>query len=359
MKLLDRYLFKRFLTTYLFSVVVIVLIILVIDFVEKNDDFLEKSAPMRSILLDYYLNLAPYWANYVSPLMLFISTVFFTAQLASHTEIIAMLTSGISFKRIMVPYVLGASVVALFTFLLMGWVLPGMNKTRIAFENEYIKDKYYFNERDYHLAIEKNTYVYFSSYNNDSKTAYDFSIDKFEDNELIEKLSARRIIWVDSLEKWRIESFSVRKLGIMKDELFFSQVPKDTSLAIYPSDFESTHALYETYTIPELIDKINLIEKRGNEGIESFQLELYQRFANPFAAIILAIMALIVSSRKRRGGVGVQIAVGFVLAFIYILFFIMVKAIAESGNMSPLLAVWLPNLVFGSITTLMYFTVPR
>lgn len=361
MKILDKYLFKKFLTTYVFAVFVIVLVIVVIDFVEKNDDFIEHNAVTKDILLLYYANLAPYWANYISPLMIFISTVFFTAKLASHTEIIAILSSGTSFRRLMYPYILGASVVAVFSFLMVGWILPRANKVRIAFENEFIHEKYYFNDRDLHMAVEKDVYAYLSSYDTQSKTAYDITLEKIVDNKLVEKLYARRGTYVDSLSTWQLYDYKIRKLGILKDDLIFSSgsTPLDSAINMFPSDFDNANNVHETMTIPQLQAKIDLINSRGAEGVEVFQIEYYQRFATPFAVIILSLMGLIVSARKARGGVGVQIAIGFVLAFIYILFYIMSKGIAESGNMPPLLAVWLPNIVFGSIATVMYFTVPR
>jgi lipopolysaccharide export system permease protein len=359
MKVLDKYLIKKFLSTYVFSVLVIVLIVMVIDYGDHNDDFVQNKATTREVLLDYYLNLAPYWANYISPLMIFISTVFFTAKMAAHTEIISILTSGISFRRLMVPYIMGAAVVAIFSFLMMGWVLPKANAKRIAFENKYIQESFYFSDRDFHMTVAPDTYVYFSSYNNQSKTAFDFTIEKFEGNELLEKLSARRITWIDTLEKWRIYDYQIRDLGIMKDDITINRQYIDSTINMFPTDFESNHSIHETFTINQLDKQIKLLESRGSEGIEPFKIELYQRFATPFAVIILSVMGLIVSARKRRGGVGLQIAIGFVLAFVYILFYIMSKGIAESGNMDPLLAVWLPNIVFGFIATFMYFTVPR
>jgi lipopolysaccharide export system permease protein len=352
MNILDKYLIKRFLKTYFFAVLVIVLIIMVIDFVEKNDDFIQKKAPMRAILLSYYANLAPYWANYISPLMIFISTVFFTAQMAAHSEIVAILSSGTSFRRLMVPYIMGASVIAVLSFAMVGWILPRANKVRLAFESVYINDKFYFSDRDFHTAVAPNTYAYMSSYNNETKTGYDFTLEKIADNKLIEKLSAKRIEWNDSTKRWKISDYKIRTLGIMKDKMTFNIASKDTVINLAPS-------VYETFTIPELQERISLIKSRGAEGIESFQIEFYQRIATPFAVIILSLMGLIVSARKARGGVGFQIAIGFVLAFVYILFYIMSKGIAESGNMQPILAVWLPNIVFASIGTFMYFTVPR
>ncbi len=359
MNILDKYLIKRFLKTYIFAVLVIVLIIMVIDFVEKNDDFIQKNAPMRAILFSYYANLAPYWANYISPLMIFISTVFFTAQMAAHTEIVAILSSGTSFTRLMRPYFIGASLVALLSFVMVGWILPKANKVRLAFESVYVNEKFYFSERDFHTAVAPNTYAYMSSYNNEQKRGFDFTLERIENNKLIEKLSAKRIEWNDSTQKWRIFDYKIRTLGVMKDQLVFHATAKDTLINLSPKDFESNRNVYETFTIPELRSKIALIQSRGAEGIETFQIELYQRIVTPFAVIILSLMGLIVSARKARGGVGFQIAIGFMLAFFYILFFIMSKGIAESGNMPPMLAVWLPNIVFSGIGTIMYFTVPR
>jgi lipopolysaccharide export system permease protein len=361
MKTIDKYIFKKFLSTYVFAVFIIVLVIIVIDFVEKNDNFIQNNAPTRAIFLDYYLNLAPYWANYISPLMIFISTVFFTAKMAAHTEIIAILSTGTSFRRLMVPYILGAIVVAIFSFIMVGFILPKANKVRIAFENEYVRDKYYSTDRDIHMAVDVNTYAYISSYDIGSKTAYDFTLEKIEKNQLTEKLTSRRAVWVDSLEKWQIYDYQIRKIGILKDNLVFQSgsVPMDTAVNMFPSDFENSTNRHETMTIPQLREQISLINSRGAEGVESFEIEYYQRFATPFAVIILSLMGLIVSARKKRGGVGLQIAIGFVLAFVYILFYIMSKGIAESGNMPALLAVWLPNIVFTSIASIMYFSVPR
>ncbi|WP_367916080.1 LptF/LptG family permease [Leadbetterella sp. DM7] len=357
---IDRYLIKRFLTTYVFAVFIIVLVILVIDFVEKNDDFLETKPSNKAIFFDYYMNLAPYWANYISPLMIFISTVFFTAKMASHTEIIAILGSGTSFRRLMLPYFIGSGIVAVYSFVMVGWVLPRANLPRIEFQNKYIEGDFFFSGRDIHMAVQKNVYAYLSSYDNGSNTAYDFTLEKVENNRLVEKLSARRATYDDSLKKWKLYDYQIRKLGIMKDQMTYSQaVPLDTSINMFPSDFTNAKNRQETLTIPQLQDYIALINSRGAEGVEIYKIEYYQRFATPFAVVILSIMGLIVSARKARGGVGLQIAIGFVLAFLYIIFYILSKGIAEAGSMNPILAVWLPNIVFTLISVLMYFTVPR
>ncbi|MCD8540170.1 MAG: LptF/LptG family permease [Leadbetterella sp.] len=357
---IDRYLIKRFLTTYAFAVFIIVLVILVIDFVEKNDNFLETKPSNKAVFLDYYMNLAPYWANYISPLMIFISTVFFTAKMASHTEIIAILGSGTSFRRLMLPYFIGSGIVAVYSFIMVGWILPKANLPRIEFENKYVDNDFFFSGRDIHMAVQKNVYAYLSSYDLGSNTAYDFTLEKMENNRLVEKLTARRATYDDSLKKWKLYDYQIRKLGIMKDQMtYMPSVPLDTSINMFPSDFTNSKNRQETMTIPQLQDYISLINSRGAEGVEIYKIEYYQRFATPFAVVILAIMGLIVSARKARGGVGLQIAIGFVLAFLYIIFYILSKGIAEAGSMNPILAVWLPNIVFSAISVVMYFTVPR
>ena len=357
---IDRYLIKRFLTTYVFAVFIIVMVILVIDFVEKNDDFLETKPSNSAIFLDYYMNLAPYWANYISPLMIFISTVFFTAKMASHTEIIAILGSGTSFRRLMLPYFIGSGIVAVYSFVMVGWLLPKANIPRIDFQNKYLESDFFFSGRDIHMAVQKNVYAYLSSYDNNSNTAYDFTLEKIEDNRLVEKLSARRATYDDSLKKWKLHDYQIRKMGIMKDQMTYSPaVALDTSINMFPSDFTNAKNRQETLTIPQLQDYIALINSRGAEGVEIYKIEYYQRFATPFAVVILSVMGLIVSARKARGGVGLQIAIGFVLAFLYIIFYILSKGIAEAGSMNPILAVWLPNIVFTVVSAVMYFTVPR
>lgn len=357
---IDRYLIKRFLTTYVFAVFIIVMVILAIDFVEKNDDFIRTKPTSKEIFFDYFLNLAPYWANYISPLMIFISTVFFTAKMAAHTEIIAILGVGTSFRRLMRPYIVGASIVALYSFVMVGWFLPKANAPRIEFQNKYLETDFFFSGRDIHMAVQKNVYAYLSSYDNRTQTAYDFTLEKIEDNKLVEKLSAKRATYVDSLKKWQLHDYQIRKLGIMKDQMVYQPTaPLDTNISMFPSDFTNSKNRQETMTIPQLQDYINLLNSRGAEGVEIYKIEYYQRFATPFAVIILAIMGLIVSARKARGGVGLQIAIGFVLAFLYIIFYILSKGIAEAGSMNPILAVWLPNIVFSFISMVMYFTVPR
>ena len=358
MKILDYYILKKFLKTYVFAVFLIVLIVMVIDYTEKIDDFIRKQAPMHAIIFDYYLNFIPYWANYISPLMVFIATVFLTANLAAKTEIIAILSSGVSFTRLMRPYLIGSTIIAIGTFIMIGWVVPNANKIRVPFEHQYINGTYFFDKRDVHIKIAPDVYAYIESYDNNTNTGYRFSLERISNNEIKEKLMSDRITWDTIRKKWTIHDYRIRNLMPGKTGIM-SVIKIDTTLNLFPKDFQNKHLLHETFTLPELNRHIDLVRSRGADGIEVFLIEKYLRFANPISVIILTIIGFLVSARKSRGGVGFQIALGFSLAFIYILFFMMSKGIAEGGGMPPLLAVWLPNIVFGAVGVGLYYTLPR
>ncbi|RVU25992.1 YjgP/YjgQ family permease [Sandaracinomonas limnophila] len=358
MKILDWYILKKFLKTYVFAVLIIVVIIMVIDYTEKIDDFIRKEAPLRAILVEYYLNFIPYWANYISPLMVFIATVFFTANLAAKTEIIAILSSGVSFFRLMRPYIIGSTAIAVATFVMVGWIVPMANKVRVPFEHKYINGAYYFDKRDIHIKIAPDVYAYLESYDNSLKTGYRFSLEKIKGTDIQIKLMADRITWDSTRNKWQFHDYRIRfEEPGNKRVAFGSQI--DSTLNLFPKDFENKHLLHETFTLPELERHIDLVKSRGADGVEVYLIEKYLRFANPFSVIILTVIGFLVSARKSRGGVGFQIALGFTLAFVYILFFMMSKGIAEGGGMPPLLAVWLPNLIFSGIGVVLYYTIPR
>lgn len=357
MKILDWYILKKFLGTFFFVVFILVAIISVIDFTEKNDDFIENELKAPEIIA-YYLDFMPYIASLITPITIFIATIFVTAKLAGHTEIIAMLSSGVSFKRLMVPYMIGASLIASLSFYLNGWVIPNANKDRIAFEINYVKGPFTYSERNIHLKIAPETYAYMESYNNHSDVGYRFTLEKISNNQLHEKLSARRIEWDSTKASWKLKTWELHKFDGFK-ESFAKGMEMDTALNIYPKDFASTHGLYETMTLPELDQHIAELRNRGATDIPIYQVEKYIRFMAPFTAIILTLIGLIMSVQKKRGGSSYQIALGFLLAFVFIIFFIFAKSIAEVNTMNPILAVWIPNIVFSLVGLLLYKTVPR
>ncbi len=357
-KILDRYLVKNLLSHYVFVGFAIVLIICMVDYTEKLDNFIKTKAPIKAILIDYYLNFIPFWLNFISPLIVFIATVFFTSRIAARTEIIAMLSTGISFGRILVPYVAGATILGGLTFISVGWLLPRANKIRVAFEQKYTKEEYYFSGRDIHLKVAPDVYAYLQSYNVLSQTGNKFTLETIHGNQLLEKLSADKIVWQPETGKWKMQNYSIRTMNDQGETLVFG-TDKDTTVNMSPKDFESDFSLYETFTLPELNAYIDLLISRGSDGLEIYLIEKYTRFTQPFAMLILTVIGVLVSARKSRRGVGWQIALGFTLAFIYILFFLLSKGVAEAGTFSPLLAVWLPNIVFTFIGFVLFKTLPR
>ncbi|MEQ8520038.1 MAG: LptF/LptG family permease [Cytophagales bacterium] len=358
MKKLDWYIFRKLVVAYVFVVVILCLVICVIDWSEKNDDFVQSDATLNQILFDYFLNLIPYWASVLSPLMVFISSIFVTARLASHTEIIAMLSAGVSFRRITRPYFLAAILIGLVNFIGIAWFIPKANTTRLAFEFTYLKNQYYYDGRNIHIKTSPDTYVYMESYNNRLEVGYKFTIEKIVDNQLLSKLSSPKINWNEELEKWHLNSYTIHNFGPEGEE-YLEGRSLDTALNFLPDDFERQERLYETFTVSELTDYIRELRMRGAENIEPYIIERYERFTYPAAIVILALMGLISASRKNRRGTGVQIAFGFVLAFVYILFVMMSRSIAQVGGFSPLMGALFPSIVFALVALLMYRNVPK
>lgn len=370
MKILDKYILKKFLTTFVFVVFILMIVLVVIDFTEKNEDFIRKQPGIQSIIFDYYLNFIPYYANLLSPITIFIATVFVTSQMAARTEIVAMLSSGISFNRLLVPYAIGALMVGVLTYFAVSYVIPQANKGRIAFEIKVVRQPFAFDKRNFHFKVSPETYVSLESYNNAINTGYQFTIETIKGTELQSKLFADRVVWIDSTRRWRLEGITLRQFSTasMQDtsranmqrheRLSFMPV-LDTALNMTPRDFESNYNRFETMTTPELDAYIANEELRGVESLAPYYVERYLRITYPFAILILTMIGVILSSRKSREGPGFQIALGFVLAFVYIMFFVMSRSIAQQGNIDPLLACWLPNLIFSAVGLVLYRVVPR
>ncbi len=357
MKILDRYVIKKFLTTFFFVVFLLVLIIVVIDITEKMEKFTSKGLSFFQVA-GFYLDYIPWLANTITPITIFIATVFVTTKMASHSEIVAILSSGVSFRRFLMPYMGGAIFISSISFYFTGWVIPTATKSRVEFENEYLESRYTFNERDNHFQENPGEFVYVRNFTNSSNTGYNFSMETFKNNILIYKLSANNIKWNEEKKTWTLNRWQLRTLEKGK-EIIEEGDTMSLKLKLHPVDFSTDKRLNEALTIPELDEKIQDLKARGLDGYEIYQIEKYMRISYPFSALILTFIGVIVSARKSRGGTGVQIALGFVISFVFIIYFIMSKSMAEGGSLPPLLAIWLPNITFSCIGLLLYRTVPR
>ena len=357
MKKLDRYIIKQLLTTFVFVVVILVLIICVIDYTDKNDQFI-KNEISGELIKRYYLSFAPYFAALLTPITAFIATVLVTAKLASQTEIIAILASGVSFRRLMFPYLVAGVLIASLSFYLNGYVIPDANKFRVEFELMYIKKPYQNLDRDIHFKIGPNDYVYLNRYNNYRDVGYTVTLERFENYEMKEKINASRIQWDSTQQKWQLLDWEKRTM-LERGELIEEGKSLDTLLNLRPADFENKQKLETTLTMPELQDYIDLQVSRGADDVMIYRVERYIRYMQPFTVIILSFIALIVAARKSRRGTGFQIALGFFIAFVFIIFFVFAQAIAAAGTMDPLLAIWLPNIIFAGVGVVLYNTIPR
>jgi lipopolysaccharide export system permease protein len=378
MKLLDLHILKRFLSTFFFVVLILMSVITVIDLTDKMDKF-AKAGVTGLQIAGYYVDYVYWIGSLITPITIFIATVYVCAQMAGRTEIIAILSAGVSFKRFLLPFFVGAGIVAVLSFVLTGWIIPNSNKTRLAFEVQYLKTKFYFDKRNIHIQVAPDVYLYLQSYNNTSNIGYHFTMERFEDKKLVQKLTANRIEWDTTKQKWTLRDYKIRKI----DKIFESKsspeaIPGfettktalgadslvegaslDTALVIHPKEFESDYRKYDGMTLTELTRYINTLKSRGSAGIESYQVEKYTRYSSPFTIFILVFMGCIVASRKSRGGTGLQIALGFALSFIFILFFTLFRTYAEAGSAPAAIAVWIPNIIFASIALAMYKYVPR
>lgn len=358
MKIFDIYIIKKLLTTFFFSVLIAVVVVCVIDYTEKSDDFIRHDLPLSQIISEYYVTFVPFMMSTLSPILVFISVVFITARMATHTEIVAMFASGMSFFRILVPYLIGSVLLGGLIFWLVGWIIPDAAKTKVEFQIKYLHSPYYFDSRDVHFKVNDSTYFYLQSYNNKSQVGYRCTIEKVDNGKLVEKLSTNRMQWNKEKEKWSMASYKLYKFNNGKEEFTTGGV-LDTTLNIYPRHFESTRYLNETMTLKELDQYIKEQKDRGIGNVAIYENEKHERYAYPFAIIVLTVMGVIVAAKKSRQGSGVQIAFGFFLAFVFILFVVMSRSVGRAGSIEPMLAAWLPNITFSIIAAIMYFTVPR
>lgn len=366
MKILDKYILKKVLSTFFFVVVILMAIITVIDITEKMDKFAKNNLDPRTIL-GYYLDFIPWIAGLITPITIFIAIIYVTSRLAGHTEIISILSGGVSFRRFLLPYLIASLVVGSISFVLNGWIIPRATKSRLAFELQYFNNRYFFEARNIHLQVAPQVYLFIQSYNNVSNVGYQFSLERFKENVLIEKLTADNITWDTVKLKWTLRNWKIKRIDEIFNPTSKGKVYKfissgesmDTTLAISTKDFEAQERSYEGMTIPELYEHIRKLKFRGAAGVQMYEVDKQIRFAAPFTTFILVFMGVIVSSRKSRGGTGLQIALGFVLAFVFILFFLLTRSFAETGSMHPIVAAWTPNIIFIVISGFLYRYTPR
>lgn len=349
-KILDMYILKKFLGTYFFSIILIMAIVVMFDVNEKLDAFLR--APFRETIYDYFLSFLPYFANQFSPLFVFIAVIFFTSKMAGNSEIIAILSSGVSFRRLLVPYMVGATIIAGLTFWLSNYAIPPTNGRRIDYTNKYVKNKKPQEEINVQMMVEPGVVAFLGRYDVKTKKGYQFSLDKFKGKTLVSRLTALSVEY-DTLGKWHLLNYVQRDFNGMKETLKRGGA-KDTVIALDPKDFIITKNAQEALTTPELEVYIEKQKQRGMANITQFEIEKEKRYAMTAAAFILTLIGMSLSAKKVKGGMGINIGIGLVLSFTYILFSAVTSSFAVSGATSPRIAMWIPNIVYLIIGLVLY-----
>lgn len=357
--IIDRYIIRKFLSTFFFSIALIMAIAVVFDFSEKIDDFLESRVPLSKVIFDYYMNFIPYFASLFSHLFTFIAVIYFTSRMAYNTEFIAILSNGVSFGRILYPYFISALIIALFSFTLNNYIIPHSTARKLAFEEQYYhKSSRVYNERNIHKQIQPGVFIYLENFNNYANSGRQFSMEEFKNGVLVSKLMSREIRWDSTSRKWKIRDYYIRYYDGEKQTIK-SGKSLDTTLTITPEEFRRKDNAVEAMNLGELNKYIRKQKMQGAPNLDYILIEKHKRFSYPFATFILTLIGVSVSSRKVKGGIGMQIGIGLLISFSYILFMQFSSQFAISGALSPFLAAWIPNALFLIVAIFLYRMAPK
>lgn len=347
MKKLDWYILKKYIGTFFFAISLLIVIIIVFDVSENIDSFMKNEATLKEVVFHYYVPFIPYFINLFIYLFVFISVILFTSKMASHTEIIAMLSSGISFRRFLYPYILGASMLAVFSFYLGNFLIPKTDTVRRDFKDKYIERLTKSSGSNIHVQIERGTYVYVGNFDIKKKIAYKFSVEKFENNEMTYKLIADKASFDTINGSWKLTNYVERSL--YPQETMNRGKTMDTIMKLQPRDLYNIKEEFEEMNLFEIRNHIKNLELKGADNMLPYEIEMHKRIASPVAIIILTVIGVALSSRKVRGGIGLHIGIGIAIAFSYVLFMEFSRVFALSGILSPMLAAWMPNIIFSII----------
>ena len=352
---------KKFIGTYIFSIILIISVAIVFDFNENLAKFSTYGAPWKAIIFDYYANFVPYFANLFSPLFVFISVIFFTSKLAGNSEIIAMLAAGVSFKQLLKPYIISAALIAVVNFYLGSYVIPHGTVVRQNFEAKYKNNKRVTSASNVQLMVGPGTIAYIQQYDNNSKTGYGFSLDKFENKKLVSHMTAPTIRY-DSISEaryhWKAMNYKIRTLKGLREEIQSGDVI-DTLIQMEPMDLVFSSGQQETLTSSELRQYITKQTERGSSNVVQYEVEYHKRIATSFASFILTIIGVSLSSRKRKGGMGLYLGIGLALSFSYILLQTISATFAINADTPPIIAAWMPNVLYLIIAYYCYRQAPN
>ncbi|MFI5196151.1 MAG: LptF/LptG family permease [Chitinophagales bacterium] len=353
LKKLDWYIIRKFISTFLFAIMVLAVISCVIDYSEKVDNIVSKKVPLWEVV-NYYKNFIPHITALLFPLFIFIATIFFTSKIAYKSEIIAILSAGVSFQRFIRPYLIGGGFLCLVSLMANHWLIPLANKQRIGFEDKYINDaNFKYADDNMHLGISRDRYVYLQNFNYSNNTGNRFTEEKISGTLLKEKLMADYVTYDTVKRIWHLHNVIIRTNDTLKESI--RNIPEmDMQYPFTPADLNRTEAIKEALTTPELNRYIATEQLHGRENLNFYYVEKDRRTAQPFAGFILTIIGACIASRKIRGGSGLHLAIGIVISALYIMFLQLSTTFSTKESLNPLIAVWLPNIVFGLVAFYLY-----
>ena len=361
LKILDWYFIRKFIGTYFYSIALIISISIVFDINENLAKFTQYHAPLKAIVVDYYMNFVPYFANLFSPLFVFIAVIFFTSKLAGNSEVISMLAAGVSFKRLMRPYMISAALISIMTFFLGAYVIPKGTIIKQNFETMYKNKRRNTSSENVQLQVGKGVIAYIQHYDNNLKKGYGFCLDKFENKKLVSHMTASEIQYdtiSDSKYHWKARNWRIRQLKGMRETITSGSV-KDTVIMMEPTDLVFSKGQQETFTSPQLREYISKQIDRGSSNVVQYEVEFHKRIATSFASFILTTIGLSLSSRKRKGGMGLYLGIGLALSFAYILLQTVSATFAINADTPPMLAAWIPNIIFTVVAYFCYRKAPN
>ncbi len=356
--LLDQHLIKKYLGTFIYTVAIFSAIIVIFDLSEKIDDLIENHATLYGTIFQYYAGFIPFYLNFLLPLINFIAVIFFTAKMANQTEIVPILSAGISFNRFLRPYAVSAFIIFAINIVFNLFIIPETNRIKIKFENTFIDPKNDEKRSNIHLKLNKNSYIYIESFDNIEKAGYGFRLEKFDHNELKEKWVAGKISYDTLKKQWSIMDYSVRYVNGLKEKMIYG-TRRDTILDLKPDDFSVYENIYEAMTTKELRKNIEKEKIRGTGRIVKLQLELYKRLIFPFSSFVLTLIGVALSSRKVRGGIGLPLGIGIFISFAYIVANQFATMFALKGGIPPLISMLIPNIFFGTLGFILYRQAPK
>jgi len=346
MKIIDKYIIKKFLGTFFYAISLLIIIVIIFDISENMDSFIKNEAPLWAIVFDYYINFIPHFINLFIFLFTFISVIFFTSKLAGDTEIIAILSSGISFRRLLLPYLIASLILAVLSFYLGNFLIPETSETRRIFKNNYMEKLTEDRNRNLHIQIEPNTYAYVETFNSKKNSGYKFALEKYEDQKLIFKLMSDRIEWDTTETKWIFKNYYIRTIDSARQRIVKGQEMDTIIPYLLPTDLYKIKEFFEEMDFFELNEFIEKEKRKGSIAYKRYENEKHKRLAGPAAIIILAFIGVALSSRKVRGGIGMHLGIGIALTFSYIFLMQVSTVFSVFGNLHPAIGAWIPNMIF-------------